>query len=216
MVSTVPSPLVATAAGSSVEISAAPAHRGWLRHVSALSNHRRSTWLLAAIAFADSSFLPVPPDLLLIPMILLRPERMRFLVIVCTVASALGAIFGYLIGWGLWSAVGVRLVEFYGCEESFAAFQQLVDQWGFPVIVVKAFTPIPFKIAAIAAGVAAMNPLSFITAAIIGRAVHFGMVALLLLLFGARLMTLVTRYERKLVIGSIVAAIGVAVFWYLR
>ena len=216
MVSTVPSPLVATAAGSSVEISAAPAHRGWLRHVSALSNHRRSTWLLAAIAFADSSFLPVPPDLLLIPMILLRPERMRFLVIVCTVASALGAILGYLIGWGLWSAVGVRLVEFYGCEESFAAFQQLVDQWGFPVIVVKAFTPIPFKIAAIAAGVAAMNPLSFITAAIIGRAVHFGMVALLLLLFGARLMTLVTRYERKLVIGSIVAAIGVAVFWYLR
>jgi membrane protein YqaA with SNARE-associated domain len=216
MVSTVPSPLVATAAGSSVEISAAPAHRGWLRHVSALSNHRRSTWLLAAIAFADSSFLPVPPDLLLIPMILLRPERMRFLVIVCTVASALGAILGYLIGWGLGSTVGVWLVEFYGCEESFAAFQQLVDQWGFPVIVVKAFTPIPFKIAAIAAGVAAMNPLSFITAAIIGRAVHFGMVALLLLLFGARLMTLVTRYERKLVIGSIVAAIGVAVFWYLR
>ncbi len=216
MVSTVPSPLVATAAGSSVEISAAPAHRGWLRHVSALSNHRRSTWLLAAIAFADSSFLPVPPDLLLIPMILLRPERMRFLVIVCTVASALGAILGYLIGWGLGSTVGVWLVEFYGWEESFAAFQQLVDQWGFPVIVVKAFTPIPFKIAAIAAGVAAMNPLSFITAAIIGRAVHFGMVALLLLLFGARLMTLVTRYERKLVIGSIVAAIGVAVFWYLR
>src|SRR5712691_12033024 len=117
MVSTVPSPLVATAAGSSVEISAAPAHRGWLRHVSALSNHRRSTWLLAAIAFADSSFLPVPPDLLLIPMILLRPERMRFLVIVCTVASALGAILGYLIGWGLGSTVGVWLVEIYGCEE---------------------------------------------------------------------------------------------------
>src|SRR5437016_3839132 len=164
MVSTVPSPLAATAAGGSIEISAAPTHRGWLRHVAALSNHRRSTWLLAAIAFADSSFLPVPPDLLLIPMILMRPERMRFLVIVCTVASALGAVLGYLIGWGLWSAVGVRLVEFYGCEESFAAFQQLVDQWGFPVIVVKAFTPIPFKIAAIAAGVAAMNPLSFMTA----------------------------------------------------
>jgi membrane protein YqaA with SNARE-associated domain len=216
MVSTVPSPLVASAAGGSVEINPAHAHRGWLRHVAALSNHRPSTWLLAAVAFADSSFLPIPPDLLLIPMSLMRPERPRFLMVVCIAASSLGAVLGYLIGWGLWSTIGVRLVEFYGCEENFAAFQHLVAEWGVPVIIVKAFTPIPFKIAAIAAGVAAMNPFAFMTATIVGRALHFGMVALLLVLFGARLMTLVSRYERKLAIVSIVAAIGVAVFWYLR
>src|SRR5437764_1004317 len=77
-----------------------------LRHVAAMSNHRYSTWMLFAIAFADSSFLPVPPDLLLIPMSLLRPERMRLLVVVCILGSSLGAVAGYLIGYGLWSLIG--------------------------------------------------------------------------------------------------------------
>src|SRR5437899_347291 len=130
--------------------------RGWLRHVATLSNHRYSTWLLAAIAFADSSFLPVPPDLMLIPMGLLRPERLRFLVLVCILGSSLGAIVGYLIGNGLWSLIGAPMIEFYGYTEKFIAYQHLVDQWGFTVIILKAFTPIPFKIAAIAAGVASM------------------------------------------------------------
>jgi membrane protein YqaA with SNARE-associated domain len=195
---------------------AAATHRGWLRHFAALAGHRRSTWLLAAVAFADSSFLPIPPDLLLIPMSLARPERTRFLMIVCIAASSLGAVLGYLIGWGLWSTVGMRLVEFYGCEQNFAAFQHLVAEWGVPVIVVKAFTPIPFKIAAIAAGVASMNPFAFMAATVVGRALHFGMVALLLAVFGARVMALLSRYERKLAILSLVAVIGGAVFWYLK
>jgi membrane protein YqaA with SNARE-associated domain len=190
--------------------------RGWLRHVAALANHRHSTWLLAAVAFADSSFLPVPPDLLLVPMLLMRPERTRFLMVVCTVASTLGAALGYVIGWGLWSTVGVWLVEFYNCQASFAAYQHLVAEWGVPIIIVKAFTPIPFKIAAIAAGVGAMNPWSFMAAALAGRAVHFAMVAILLALFGARMLAFITRYERPLAVASVVVLIGVAVAYYLR
>src|SRR5216684_6849328 len=165
-------------------MDAVAAPRGWLHRVMALSGHRHGTRLLAAIAFADSSFLPIPPDLLLVPMSLMRPERMRALIIVCIVASSLGAVLGYLIGWGLWSSVGVRLVEFYGCEQTFAAYQHLVEQWGVAIILTKAFTPIPFKIAAIAAGVASMNPLSFITATIVGRALHFAMVGVLIAVFG--------------------------------
>ena len=95
---------------------------------SAMSNHRYSTWMLFAIAFADSSFLPVPPDLLLIPMSLLRPERMRFLVVVCILGSSLGAVAGYLIGYGLWSLIGATLMELYGYTEKFLAYQQLVEE----------------------------------------------------------------------------------------
>ena len=196
-------------------MSEAPARGGWLRHVAALSNHRYSIWLLAAIAFADSSFLPVPPDLLLVPMILLRPERIWRLLVICTIFSSLGAAVGYLIGYGLWSVVGAPMVQFYGYTEGFAAYQRLVDNWGVWIIIAKAFTPLPFKIAAIAAGVGAMNPVSFMVAAVLGRALHFAMVGGLLLFCGPTLMALVARYERPLALISLLVLVGLAVAYHL-
>jgi len=200
----------------SVTADTQAARRGWLRHVAALAYHRHSTSLLAAIAFADSSFLPVPPDLLLVPMSLIRPERMRFLIGLCIAASSLGAVLGYLIGYGLWSAVGAPLVELYGYGQQFAVYRDLVAEWGVAIIIAKAFTPIPFKIAAIAAGLAAMNPVSFILATILGRTLHFVMVALLLVLFGARTAAFVARYERPLAVASVVALIGIALGCYFH
>jgi membrane protein YqaA with SNARE-associated domain len=200
-----------------MEVSAVSAPgRGWLRRVAALAHHRHSTPLLAAIAFADSSFLPVPPDLLLIPMSLLRPERMRFLMLLCVAASSLGAALGYFIGYGLWDTVGAPLVQLYGCTDKFAAYQQLVAHWGFTIIIVKAFTPIPFKIAAIAAGVAAMDPISFMLATVIGRALHFAILAALLLLFGSRVTEFVVRYERPVAVVSIAVLLGAALGCYFR
>lgn len=190
--------------------------RGWRRHVAAWSAHRYGAWLVAAVAFADSSFLPLPPDLLLVPMCLMRPERIRFLLVLCTAASALGALFGYLIGYELWSVIGARLVAFYGYEQAFATYQGLFARWGMAIIIVKGFTPIPFKIAAIAAGVAAMNPLSFIVAAIVGRALHFAMLGWLLTMFGGRLAEFVARYERRLAILSLLVVIGGTVVYCLR
>jgi membrane protein YqaA with SNARE-associated domain len=189
---------------------------GWLRRVSVLSEHRFSTWALAAIAFADSSFLPVPPDLLLVPMVLLRPERVYFLLAICTASSSLGAVVGYLIGYGLWSVVGAPMVEFYGYVDAFAAYQHLVEDWGFWFIIAKAFTPLPFKIAAIAAGVAAMNPVSFMIAAVLGRALHFAMVGALLVLYGGRILTLVARYERPFAVISVLVLLGLFVVFHLR
>jgi membrane protein YqaA with SNARE-associated domain len=192
------------------------ARGGWLRHVSALSQHRYCTWALAAVAFADSSFLPVPPDLLLVPMILTRPERTLFLLAICTVASSLGAVVGYLIGYGLWSVIGAPLIEFYGYVDAFATYQRLVHDWGFWFVIAKAFTPLPFKIAAIAAGVAAMPPVSFMIAAVIGRTLHFAMVGALLWFYGARILTLVARYERPFAIVSVLLLIGLFVAFHLR
>jgi membrane protein YqaA with SNARE-associated domain len=196
-------------------MSASAAGGGWLRHVSALSRHRYSTWALAGIAFADSSFLPVPPDLLLVPMVLLRPERVYFLLAVCTLASSLGAVVGYLIGYELWSIIGAPLIEFYNYVDAFAAYQRMVEDWGFWFIIAKAFTPLPFKIAAIAAGAAAMNPVSFMIAAVLGRALHFAMVGALLVLCGDRILALVARYERPFAVIAVLALIGLFVYFHL-
>lgn len=204
------------AAGKATTASIGPPVRGgWLGRVAALSRHRHGRLMLGAVAFADSSFLPVPPDLLLVPMVLFQRERVRLLLLICILGSSLGAALGYLIGYELWEKLGAPLVAFYGFDDRFAAFRHLIAIWGVWIIVAKAFTPLPFKIAAIAAGVAAMDPLSFMVAAVVGRSLHFGMVGALLTICGEKTVALLTRYERQLAIVSVVVVIGVAIAWFL-
>jgi membrane protein YqaA with SNARE-associated domain len=164
-----------------------------VRYVERFSEHRHGRWVLAAIAFADSSFLPVPPDLLLVPMALVRPKQIWALSLICTVASSLGAVVGYVIGYGLWSLVGAWLVDLYGYGDGFIAYQHLIEKWGVWIIIAKSLTPIPFKIMAIATGVAAMSPSAFLIAAVVGRALHFAILAALIALWGDR----VTRAESR-------------------
>jgi membrane protein YqaA with SNARE-associated domain len=158
----------------------------WMRHAEAFSRSKYGAWLLALIAFADSSVLPVMPDVLLVPMILLRPHRMLLLSGICVIASSMGAAVGYGIGYSLWSAIGKTILEIYGLKGHFQSYQNLVHDWGAWIIIAKSFTPIPFKFMAIAAGVSSMNFLTFAIATLIGRALHFGMVALTVALFGRR------------------------------
>jgi membrane protein YqaA with SNARE-associated domain len=197
-------------------MEASIARGGWLRHVAAWAHHRHSSWVLAGIAFADSSFLPIPPDLLLVPMALLRPERLKSFLLICLAGSSLGAILGYVIGYALWSTVGLPLVELYGYTDQFANYQTLVAQWGVCVIIAKAFTPVPFKIAAIAAGIAAMDPLAFMFATVVGRALHFAMVGAVLVLCGPKIMAFVARYERPFMLASVVVLILAVVAFHFR
>ena len=119
----------------------APVSRSRLvRYVETVSEHRYGRWVLAAIAFADSSFLPIPPDLLLVPMALVRPKQICSLSLVCAVASSLGAVVGYVIGYGLWGLIGARLVDLYGCGEGFIAYQHLIEKWGVWIIIAKSLT----------------------------------------------------------------------------
>ena len=187
-----------------------------VRYMEAISQHRYATWALAAIAFADSSILPLMPDLLLVPMALTRPKQIWSLALVCTIASSVGAILGYLIGYELWNLFGARLIELYGYTESFAAYQHLVQEWGIWIIIAKAFTPIPFKIMAIAAGVAAMNPFAFMFATVVGRSLHFGITAGLIVLFGDRILLLLTRYERPLAVISVLVVIAIVIIYRVR
>jgi membrane protein YqaA with SNARE-associated domain len=188
----------------------------WLRRADAFSNSRWGVGLMALIAFADSSVLPVLPDLLLVPMLLLRPDRWLMLSTVCVVASSVGGLVGYGIGHLAWATVGHSLVEMYGQAEHFQRYQHMVEKWGLWIIIAKSFTPIPYKFIAIAAGVASMNLLTFTIATVIGRALHFWIITALTVLWGQKMLLLIERYERWLVGLGLLAAIGLGVAYAMR
>jgi len=188
----------------------------WLRRAEAFSDSRWGLALLALIAFADSSVLPVLPDLLLVPMLLLRPRRSLLLTTVCVAASSAGALVGYGIGHLAWAAFGQTLVEIYGQADNFQRYQQIVEDWGVWIIIAKSFTPIPFKFIAIAAGLASMNLVAFTTAAIIGRTLHFAIVALLVAFWGEQFLRLVGKYEGALVGLGILSVLGLGIAWSMR
>ena len=188
----------------------------WLRRAQAFSESRWGIGVLALIAFADSSVLPVMPDLLLVPMLLLRPDRWLKLSAACVVASSIGGLVGYGIGHFAWAAIGQSLVEIYGKAEHFRHYQYLVEKWGVLIIIAKSFTPIPYKFIAIAAGVASMNLWTFTIATMVGRALHFAIIAALTVLWGQQFLHLIEKYERWLVGLGVIAAIGFGVAYAIR
>ncbi|OKO89150.1 hypothetical protein AC629_07390 [Bradyrhizobium sp. NAS80.1] len=188
----------------------------WRRRAEAFSDSRWGLALLALIAFADSSVLPLLPDLLLVPMLLIRPDRSVLLCTVCVVAASAGALLGYGIGHLAWAAVGQTLVDFYGQADNFERYQRLVEDWGVWIIIAKSFTPIPFKFIAIAAGVASMNVLTFIVASVIGRFLHFAIVTALVVFWGTHFLHSIEKYQRWLVGLGLLTAIGLGIVYSFR
>jgi membrane protein YqaA with SNARE-associated domain len=149
---------------------------------------------LALVSFAESSFFPVPPDAMIVPMVLARPERAWRIAAVCTVASVIGGFFGYGIGYFLFETIGQRIVDFYGLQSAFLKFDQEFQQWGLWIILIKGLTPIPYKIVTIASGVAHFDLLVFALASLATRGARFFLVAALLRAFGPPLRTFIERY----------------------
>src|SRR5246500_1922767 len=118
-----------------------------------LAGKPHAIWAMAAISFADSSFLPLPPDFLLVPMVLAQPRRAWLIATVCTITSVLGGLVGYAIGYFLFDAVGRPVLEFYNAMGKYEALKTGFAQWGAWIIILKGLTPIPFKLVTIASGV---------------------------------------------------------------
>jgi membrane protein YqaA with SNARE-associated domain len=152
--------------------------------VIALSASRSAPIWLAAVAFAESSFFPIPPDVLLVPMALSRPERAFRLALICTVASVLGGMLGYLIGYGLYEAVALPLIHLYHLEDKAAALVAQFQEYGLYVILVKGLTPIPYKLVTIASGMAHFSFPLFVVASVATRGARFFIVAGVLRYFG--------------------------------
>ena len=142
----------------------------WCR---SLANHAYAKWALAGISFIESSFFPVPPDVMLAPMVLADKSRAWSYAFICTLASVLGAILGYIIGRYLFEFIGTPILEAYSAQSAFEKFIGFYADWGFWIVIISAISFVPFKVASIASGVVAMEPISFLVACIVGRAIRF-------------------------------------------
>jgi len=169
----------------------------------ALSGHKNADYALALISFIESSFFPVPPDVMLIPMVLAQRARAWMLAAICTLASAAGAVLGYAIGYFLWDTVGQSLVGVYGGQAAFDRFTGFYDSWGVWIVVAAAISFLPFKVATSASGVAGLAFVPFVLASLFGRAVRFFLVAGLVYAFGPQVRFYIERYFGPLSLAAI-------------
>lgn len=186
--------------------------RRFYDRILALAGSKRAGLWLAVVSFVESSFFPVPPDALLVPMVLARPDRAWRLAFVCTVASVVGGALGYLIGYALFDQLAGPILHAYHYEAAFQAFQAKYAEWGLWIILIKGMTPIPYKIVTIASGAAKFNFGVFMLASAATRGARFFLVAALLRRYGEpvrtfieRRLTLVTSAAAAAIVGGFVA-----------
>ena len=180
--------------------------RRFYHRILALSASDNAPWWLAAIAFAEASFFPIPPDALLIPMALARPDRAWRLALICTLGSVVGGALGWLIGYGLFQQLAAPILTLYGYGDKFAAFQATFAEYGLEIILLKGLLPIPYKIITIAAGAAAYNFPMFMAASLLTRGARFFLVAGLIRNFGEPVREFI---ERRLGVITLAVAAGI-------
>jgi membrane protein YqaA with SNARE-associated domain len=158
-----------------------------------LAQSRHALWALAFVAFVESSVFPIPPDILMIPMIIARPNKAFLIAGIATLASVLGGLLGYYIGYGLFESVGRPVLEFYGKDAYFDEFADKYNEWGAWAVLIAGVTPFPYKVITILSGSTALSLPVFIIASIAARAARFFLVATLLWKFGTAIRDFIER-----------------------
>lgn len=167
---------------------------------------KNAPWALAAVSFAESSFFPIPPDVMLVPMVLANRANAWWCAALATVSSVIGGLAGYAIGFYLLELIGKPLLAFYGKTDGLTAFTQLFADYGAVILLTKGMTPIPYKVLTISAGVAHMNLATFIGASIIARATRFFLVAGLLYFFGEPIRTFI---KKRLILVTTILVVSI-------
>lgn len=164
--------------------------------------------ILGLVSFAESSFFPIPPDIILIPMVLAARDQAWKIATLCTVASVLGGLAGYGIGYGLFETVGLPVLEFYHAVEKFEAVKELYNEHGVLIVFSAGFSPIPYKLFTIASGVAQMDVTSFAITSFIGRGARFFLIAALLWKYGEPIRIFIEKHLGKLSLAFVVLLLG--------
>lgn len=172
--------------------------------VMTLAGSRHAPMALAAVSFAESSFFPIPPDVMLAPMVLARPEKAYLYAGICSLASVLGGCLGYAIGYFM-EPVGLAVLRLMGHADGQQAFQAWFAQWGLWVILIKGLTPIPYKLVTIASGLAHFSFVTFLWASVVTRSARFFLTATVLKYFGPQILE---QVERRLAVFTAVGVIG--------
>ena len=158
-----------------------------------LASRRNAVWALAAVAFIESSVFPIPPDVLLIPMVLAARDRAWRYAAICTIASVLGGMLGYAIGAGLYEGVGKPILEFYGYAAKFSDFTARYNEYGGWIVFIAGVTPFPYKVITIASGVTDLDLATFSIASVLSRGLRFFLVAALLFWVGPPIRDFIER-----------------------
>ncbi len=176
-----------------------------------LAEDERAPYALFAVAFIESSFFPIPPHIMLIPMVIARPDRAWIYALITTVGSVLGGMGGYAIGYFLFEAVGKPLFEFYGYAEKFQSFASRYNTYGAWIVFIAGVTPFPYKVITIASGVTQLNFLVFVFASLASRGLIFFVIAALLYWFGAPIRAFIEkRLGLVTVVFTVLVVAGVA------
>lgn len=173
-----------------------------------LSSNKHALWWLFAISFIESSFFPIPPDIMLIPMILATPKQAWKIAGVCTIASVIGAYLGYVIGIFFFDLIAKPLLEFYGYLDKFNEFKNLYSEYGAWIVFGAGITPFPYKIITIASGVVHLNLVIFTIASIIARGLRFFVIAWLLKTYGEKMRLFIEKNLGWLSVLFLVLLIG--------
>lgn len=192
---------------------ASPAnHRNPLRRlytwVESLAERPGATWSLYGLAFVESSFFPVPPDVLLIVLTMGKPRRSFWFAAVCTVGSVLGGLMGYAVGMFFFETIGESILRFYGILDDFARVKALYHAYDAWIVFTAGFTPIPYKLFTIGAGACAINLWTFTLASILGRAGRFFLVAALVWRYGPSIKPFLEKHFNVISIVFTAALIG--------
>lgn len=145
-----------------------------------LAGHPHAQWYLFAVAFIESSVFPIPPDVLLIPMVIMNFDKAFRYAAICTLGSVLGGVFGYAIGYLFYDTLGVEILHFYGMEHKFESFRAWYDEFDVYIVAMAGVTPLPYKVVTIASGMLHANLISFVVASAISRAIRFFLITWLL------------------------------------
>jgi membrane protein YqaA with SNARE-associated domain len=165
------------------------------------------TWALFILAFSESSFFPIPPDVLLIALSVVLPKKSLRYALVCSVGSILGGCFGYLIGWQFMATIGDAIIRFYGLIDKYEYIQQLYSLYDAWVVGIAGFTPIPYKVFTITAGAFRINFAVFLIASAVSRSARFFIVGGLIYLFGPKIESFIERYFNPLAIAFVILLI---------
>ena len=177
----------------------------WMMRAAASGN---APYALALVSFLESSMFPIPPDVMLVPMVLANRAKAWWYAALATISSVIGGIVGYAIGYFLLDRIGKPILEFYGLGERLVQFKQLFLDYGVEILLIKGMTPIPYKLLTISAGWAGMSLLAFIGASIVTRAMRFFLVAGLLYFFGEPIRTFIEKRLTLVTTVFIVALVG--------
>ena len=177
----------------------------WMIDAAAKKN---ALWILGIVSFIESSFFPIPPDIMLIPMVGSQPKKAWKIAGIATFASVIGGYFGYAIGYYGYDVIAKPLLSFYGYLEQFENFKQYYNEYGAWIVFAAGITPFPYKVITIASGVVAMNLVTFGVASVVARGLRFFMVAGLLYFFGESIKKFIEKHFNLLSILFFILLFG--------